>query len=157
MRKQFRCGVVRTTAGGAQRVVRTLLQRRHAEVGNLDLACAIQQDVLGLEVSMTDIVRVAVAYGAHDLPEQKDGVFLRYRTTGVDEVEEIAFFDVFEQQITGIQVSEKKTSLTKQVDSHFRPVLPDIVQFDDVGVFSELHDGNLTLDCQRHATYSIHT
>lgn len=95
-----------TPTSRSQLMVWALVQRRHAKVGNLDLAVRFQQDILRLQIAMANVERVAVFKCAHDLAEVEYGFLFIEGAVPVDELEQISLFDIFGDQITGTGVSE---------------------------------------------------
>ena len=79
--------IMRTAASGLEVMGWLLVQGCHAKVGNLDLAICLEQDVLGLQVSMADVEAVAILEGAHHLAIIEDGFLFAKFAVPVDEVE----------------------------------------------------------------------
>jgi hypothetical protein len=97
---KFRCRIVRASTGSPQSVLWTLLNSGHSEIGNFDLTVARQEDILGLQISMANVERMAVVQSADYLPEIVDGLILWNCSDDVDVPEKIALLDIFENQVT---------------------------------------------------------
>lgn len=50
------------------------LQSGHPEIRNLDVALGVQQQVLGLEIPMTNVEAVAIVYASYDLLKVSRGL-----------------------------------------------------------------------------------
>ena len=66
-------GVVGTTAARLEELA-AALERGHAKVGDLDVALAVEEQVLGLEVTVADVEAVAVVDSRDDLLEVVQGL-----------------------------------------------------------------------------------
>jgi len=74
---------------------------------------------------MTDVERVTVANGAHNLSKQKYCKFFRERTATIDKVEEISAVNELKDEIAN-KVSSSLQHNRRAV-LHFLAILPDIV------------------------------
>ena len=66
---------MRTTTGSFQPLVGGL-QGSHTEVGNLCVPLTIKEDVLGLEITMTDMEGMAVCETRYYLSKEADSLWL---------------------------------------------------------------------------------
>ena len=69
-----------------------------AEVADLGMSVAVQQDVAGLEIAVDDAVLVGVGHGLGHLPDQLAGLPRRQRTM-LDPIRQAAPFDVAHREV----------------------------------------------------------
>lgn len=84
---------MRTATAGFEQPVAGL-EGRHAKVGNLDVSLGIEQQVLRLEISMTNVEAVAVVHPSYDLLEVPRRLIRRESTLRHQVVKQLAAFDV---------------------------------------------------------------
>lgn len=73
----------------------------HTEVGDLDVLLFVEEEVLGFEISVTNVESVAVIYSRDDLLKVVKG-FVGVQLAALDEVvEKLSAFDVFHDEVTG--------------------------------------------------------
>ena len=91
-------GVMGGSTAGFQHSIS--LQSSHTKVGNLDVAVLVQQQILGLEISVTNVESVAVVDSIDDLQKVRGGlVFLQ--TALFDQiVKQLAALNVFQNEIS---------------------------------------------------------
>lgn len=77
------------TASGSQQQVAVVLHCAEAEIGNLEIAMRVQQEVFRLEVAVVDLVLVTVVYSVDELTEISAGQGLFQAAVGFYEGEEI--------------------------------------------------------------------
>lgn len=126
----------------------------HAEVGHLDVALGVEQEVLRLEVAMADVESVAVIDRVDDLLEVVHRLGFLQPATRDEVVEELAARNVLHDEVANEQRSvSRKSSAPRtyrgsrmQIDSQFAVRFPNVVQVHDVWVIDQLHDDNLALD-----------
>jgi hypothetical protein len=83
--------------GGAALVLGAArVERREAEVGDLEEAVGVEEEVLGLEVAVADPLAVAVLDALEELPEVEAGRGLVEPALGDDLVEQLAARDELE-------------------------------------------------------------
>mmetsp|Transcript_33948 Transcript_33948/g.104809 ORF Transcript_33948/g.104809 Transcript_33948/m.104809 type:complete len:214 (-) Transcript_33948:135-776(-) len=79
-----------------------LAELRESEVVHLDIAVAVEQDVLRLQVAVRHLLVVAVPDGEDDLLEDLAREHLRELAALADEREELPALDVFEHEVDGL-------------------------------------------------------
>ena len=89
VREHLGSGVARTAARVAQHLARRAAGRQ-AKVGDPDVAVLVEQQVLRLDVSVHDVLRVEVADAAHNLHEEAPCLRLAAAPVLDDVLEELA-------------------------------------------------------------------
>ena len=111
------------------------LARAEAEVGDLERALVVQEEVLGLEVAVAHAIHVAVRQAADELAEvlarAARAVLLQLALLH-DDVEQLAALHELQHQVDGGGAGQH------------------LLELDDVGVLERLHDGDLLLDLLAH-------
>lgn len=128
------------------------LQYSHTEIDNLDIAVAVQKDVLRLQVSMADIETVTVGQSSEDLAKEANGFVLWELAVRRDMVEQLATIDVFEDNIPGSMSAIAGIRTLSAENLQLSTVFPHIKQADDIGMFDQLHDDDLALNAKRYET-----
>ena len=83
------------------------LEGCHSPICNLDLAqvWAAEQDVLWLQITVDDVVRVTVLDARNDLFEVIEG-FKDWQATPINQIiKELSTLDVFKNKISGLEIS----------------------------------------------------
>ncbi|KAJ6804142.1 putative CBL-interacting protein kinase 6 [Iris pallida] len=130
-RDDLRRDVRRGPARGAQEVGAG--EGAEAEVGDLEVAAVVEEEVLRLEVAVVDAAGVAEGDGGEELAEVAAGGVLAEAAVAGDAGEELAAAD------------ELHGEVDLGAGGH------DLVELHDVGVGDHLHGGDLPLDLLRHA------
>ncbi|PLN78809.1 hypothetical protein BDW42DRAFT_174170 [Aspergillus taichungensis] len=123
-------GVVGAAAAGLEEVA-VGHDVAEAEIGDLDVFLAVDEEVLGLEVAVDDLVAMAVLHGADDLLEELAGL-------GV--VAAAPLDEVVEQLALGVLEDHDDVGLGGD----------DGVEFDDVGMAQQLQVLDLAFDAAHH-------
>ena len=126
------CGIVRAATCGEKHVV-SPLPDRHAEVCDLNVFVAVEEEVLGLQVAVRDVEAMAVVDSRDDLLEVAEGFLGGEAALAAQVVEELAALDIFKDEV---QLGRG---------------LPDVIEAHDVRVLDKLHDDDLALDAVQDA------
>ena len=120
----FGTGVVRTTTARLQQLASSF-EGSHTEICDLDVSLSVEEQILRLEIAMTDVVAVAVVDSGDDLLEVVE------RFVGVESssrnkiIEQLSSFDVFHDEISAPRVSNRRrldaVRLTARFQSPRRP------------------------------------
>lgn len=78
----------------------TLLDACHTKIGDFDLAKFVDEDVLWFDITVADIKGVTVLHSTKHLAKIKHGLIFPQRTMFVDETEQIALLNVFQNEVT---------------------------------------------------------
>jgi hypothetical protein len=76
------------------------LKGSHSEVSKLNIVVPIEKDVLGLQITMTDIESVAIPKGGDYLAEQSNSFFLGERSVVGNVVEQFTSLNVLEDKVS---------------------------------------------------------
>lgn len=93
---------MRAAATGLEQPVAGL-QGGHAKVGNLDVLLSVKQQILWLEIPMTDVEAVAVVYAGYDLLEVPRRLVRRQSALRHQVVEQLATLDVLEDEVAALR------------------------------------------------------
>lgn len=127
------------------------LESGHAKICELDVTIFVEQDVLRLEVSMADVVSMAVRKTRNDLAKQADSFFLGQSSPAGDIVEEFSPRNIFKDEISVI-LHQPESGSSGLTVLQFPPIFPHIVQADDIWMIDELHDDDFPFDTKWHCT-----
>mmetsp|Transcript_11407 Transcript_11407/g.19247 ORF Transcript_11407/g.19247 Transcript_11407/m.19247 type:complete len:242 (+) Transcript_11407:423-1148(+) len=128
--RQIRAHVLRSAALLDQLLI-LVAGRREAEVDQLDLAHAVDEDVVELQVSVHDAVRVHVLYGAHDLGEDGGRFLLGETLVG------LALLELVEEVGPAAELHH---------EVHVSPQVDHFMQPHDVGVLERGEDVDLPVE-----------
>lgn len=149
---QLRGCIMGAPARSSQPVAWTLLDGSHAKIGDLDKAVARNENILGLQIAVANVEGMAIVESADDLSKEPNRFFLVEVLVGIDVLEKVALVHILQHEIASRRVRIlAPRRIPGENNLHFRSVLPDIIDFHDVGVLDQLQKGDLPLDRQRDA------
>ena len=76
------------------------MQSCHSKVSNFDLPIRCDEYILGFQVSMADVERMAVPDGGEDLSKVYHGIFFMKSTIRSDNTKKLATIDILQDQIS---------------------------------------------------------
>ena len=94
------------TTGGSEPLVRRL-KGCHTEIDNLDIAIAVQENVLRFEVAMADIETMAVRQSSDHLAKNTYRLWFWKTTVGCYVFEKLSAFNVLKDKVSGMQCQFK--------------------------------------------------
>lgn len=113
---------MRGTTRSLKHLRRTGFPGSHSEVGNLDVTVAIEQQILGLKVAMSDVESMAVVHGRYNLLKIMESFVYGKSSARYKVIEEFASFDILDDKVSsGIMSSrhlEQYWALTSRYSSH---------------------------------------
>ena len=101
---------------------------------------------------MADIEGVAIGEASNNLAEDADGFVLWEGSVSLNIIKKLTSFNVLKDEVSGREMSYALVSakLPRGQSLQFTPVLPNIVQANDIGMLNQLHDGTFPFNPKRH-------